>query len=113
VSENHHDAATHLLAGRILEDESLTADLVDVAASELLNWGVAQAEALARQAEALLPEEVNARLADLRRKLKRISKQASEAAPEAQVEQVQILLSKLGGEKEPEVDECYASSRDQ
>lgn len=74
---------------RILEDESLTADLLDPAAKVLLDWGVAQATALAIQAE-----ELDMRLADLRRTLKRIARQAGqEATPEVQVERVRELLA--------------------
>jgi uncharacterized membrane protein YccC len=76
---------------RLLEDESLTADLLDPAAKVLLDWGAAQAEALAGQAE-----DFDARLADLRRTLKRIARQAGqEATPEAQVERVQGLLAEV------------------
>lgn len=78
---------------RILEDESLTADLRDAAATSLLDWGLARAEAMVQQAEGLSREELDARLAALRRTMKRVSRQAGEAAPEAQVEQVQALLA--------------------
>ena len=56
---------------RILEDESLTAELLDPAARVLLDWGTTQARTLAGQAE-----ELDTRLSDLRRTLKRIARQA-------------------------------------
>ena len=82
---------------RILEDESLTADLTDAAATLLLDWGVARAKALPR-------EELDAKLAGLRRTIKRISRQAGKAAPDAQAEQVQALLAKIETEQTLEVD---------
>ncbi len=81
---------------RILEDESLTADLLDPAARILLDWGVARAEALATRAESFVPEELDTRLADLRRTLKRVARQAgAEATPEAQIERVRSLLAEI------------------
>jgi hypothetical protein len=114
---------------RLLEDVSLTADLIDDAAKLLLDWGVAQAKAVVQQEDGLSTEELGARLAALRRTLKRISKEAGQAVPEAQAAQVQALLSKITPEaqaaqtpaslsevtleeEEPEVDEWYASRRD-
>jgi hypothetical protein len=114
---------------RLLEDVSLTADLIDDAAKLLLDWGMAQAKAVVQQEDGLSPEELGARLADLRRTLKRVSKEAGQAVPEAQAAQVQALLSKITPEaqaaqtpaslsevtpeeEEPEVDEWCASRRD-
>jgi hypothetical protein len=98
---------------RLLEDVSLTADLIDDAAKLLLDWGVTQTKAVAQQAEGLSPEELGARLADLRRTLKRVGKEAGQVEPEAQAAQVQALLSQIvPEEKEPEVDEWCASRRD-
>lgn len=98
---------------RILEDESLTADLIDDAAKLLLDWGLAQAKMIAQRAERLSAEELGARLADLCRTLKHIGKQAGEAAPEAQPEMVQALLSEIGfEEEEPEVDAWYTSQEE-
>ena len=76
-------------AERILEDEALTADLTDEAAKVLLDWGLAQAEAMAQQAD------LNVRLANLRRTMKRINEQAGEVAPDDQAERVQMLLAQL------------------
>jgi hypothetical protein len=87
-------------AEHILEDETLTADLLDPAAKVLLDWGVAQATALAAQAEGL-----DAHLTNLRRTLKRIAAQAGEeATPEAQVERVEGLLAEIEAEPNPEVE---------
>jgi hypothetical protein len=98
---------------RLLEDVSLTADLIDDAAKLLLDWGVAQTKTVAQQAEGLSSEELGARLADLRRTLKRVSKKAGQVEPEAQAAQVQTLLSEVTPEEEePEVDGWYAGRRD-
>lgn len=83
---------------RILEDEALTADLTDEAAKILLDWGLAQAEAMVQQAG------LNVRLANLRRKMKRINEQAGEAAPEDQAERVQMLLAQLEQAQDREVE---------
>jgi hypothetical protein len=92
-TEFHHRAVEC-----ILEDESLTADLTDEAAKVLLDWGLAQAEAMAQQAD------LNARLANLRRTMKRINEQAGEAAPDDQVERVQMLLAQLEQAQDREVE---------
>ena len=87
-------------AERILEDEALTADLLDSPAKMLLDWGVARAEALAGQAN-----DLDARLADLRRMLKHVAQQAGEEiTPEAQVERVRGLLAELEAESNPEAE---------
>ena len=103
--DDRHRTMARRLADRILEDESLTADLIDDAASALLDWGVAQAEALAELAERLSQEELDAYLADLRHTIKHINKQASEAVPEAQAEQVQALLAELEMEEGLEAED--------
>lgn len=103
---------------RLLEDVSLTADLIDDAAKLLLDWGIAQVKAVVQQEDGLSTEDLGARLADLRRALKRVSKEAGQAVPEAQAAQVQTLLSEITPEeqavqapaslpekKEPEADE--------
>jgi glycine cleavage system pyridoxal-binding protein P len=103
--DDHYRAMARRLADRILEDESLTADLIDDAASALLDWGVAQAEAMAELAERLSQEELNAYLADLRHTIKHINKQAGEAMPEAQVERVQALLAEFETEEDLEAED--------
>ena len=82
-----------------------------------------------QQEDKLSTEELGTRLADLRRTLKRVSKEAGQAVPEAQAAQVQMLLSEIEPEaqaaqtpaslseatmpeeEEPEVDEWHTSSR--
>ena len=91
--ENRRRYATEMIA----EDESLTADLVDDAAALLLDWGVARAKGLPQ-------EELDSKLVGLRRTMKRISRQAGEAAPETQAEQVQTLLAEIETEQTPEAD---------
>jgi hypothetical protein len=80
---------------RLLEDETLTADLIDEAAKALLDWGLARANAIAQQkvGEILSPNEFDARISQLRRTMKCISKQASESPPDTQTQQVQNLLA--------------------
>ncbi|MFQ6102152.1 MAG: hypothetical protein ACE5OS_13085 [Anaerolineae bacterium] len=73
---------------RILEDESFTAGLTDDAARVLLDWGIAQAEGRSR-------EQFDTKLADLRRTMKHINREAGKTAPEAQVERVQALLAEI------------------
>ena len=97
--ENRHRAAE-----RILEDEALTADLADGAAALLLDWGLARAEATAQQAEGASQRELDARLAALRRTMKRIGRQAGEALPEAQVERVRALLAEVEMEQNMEAE---------
>ena len=72
---------------RILEDESLTADLTDYAARTLLDWGVAQAQRFSG--------ELETGLVDLRRAMKRINQVAGKAAPEVQTEWVRALLAEI------------------
>jgi len=78
---------------RILEDESLTADLTDDAAKTLLDWGVTRAKELGQEKK----------FADLRRAMKRISREAGKAAPEAQAEWVRALLAEIEAEITMEV----------
>jgi hypothetical protein len=115
---------------RLLEDVSLTADLIDDAAKLLLDWGIAQVKTIVQQEDRLSTEELGARLADLRRTLKHVSKEAGQAVPENQPAQVQTLLSEITSKtqvaqtsaslleaipkkEEPEVDEWCAESRNQ
>jgi hypothetical protein len=91
-------------AEQILEDASLTADLVDDAAQSLLDWGVAQANAITERAEELTQDELDAYLANLRRTMKRINRQAGQAEPKAQTEQVQALLAEVKSKQDTEVE---------
>ena len=88
---------------RILEDESLTADLGDDAAQSLLDWGVAQTKVILEQAKEFAQEELDAHLVNLRRMIKRINRQAGQATPEAQVEQVEALLAEIEAEHDMRV----------
>ena len=90
------DQETHYAVERILEDESLTADLTDDAARTLLDWGVAQARGFSG--------ELETRLTDLRRAMKRINQEAGKAAPQAQTEWVRALLAEIETEQTPEAD---------
>jgi hypothetical protein len=89
---------------QILEDASLTADLVDDTAQSLLDWGAAQANAITERAEELTQDKLDAHLADLRRTMKRINRQAGQAAPKTQIEQVQALLAEIKSKQETEVE---------
>ncbi|MCS7283226.1 MAG: hypothetical protein RMK65_07375 [Anaerolineae bacterium] len=76
---------------RLLEDESLTADLVDDAAERLLAWG-------RDRVWAILNEEVGAtedhpRLVALRRQMRAIARQVGELPPDQQAEALQRLLA--------------------
>ncbi|MBN1976792.1 MAG: hypothetical protein JW918_05275 [Anaerolineae bacterium] len=99
---------------RLLEDESLTADLVDDAAKLLLNWGLEMVKRAVQQAEELPSEEIGARLAELRRTMKRINHDVGQAEPETQAEWVQALLYGPSIEKpDPEIQACGESFQDQ
>lgn len=99
-SENHQRRAVE----QILEDASLTADLVDDAAQSLLDWGVAQANAITERAEELTQDELDVHLANLRRTMKRINRQAGQATPKAQMERVQALLTEIKSKQDTEVE---------
>ncbi|MFN2271709.1 MAG: hypothetical protein ACK2US_12780 [Anaerolineae bacterium] len=101
-------------AERLLEDESLTADLIDDAAKLLLEWGLKMAEMTIQQAKGLSLEEIDARLAELRRTMRRINHEVGQIEPEAQAERLGALLSEPSiEEEEPEVEECCANHQDQ
>lgn len=90
--ESHPDDTAQRLVERLLEDESLTSDLVDDAAATLLDWGKTQVQALVQQADGLRQKELAAGFASLRHAMRRISKQAGETTPEMQTERVRALL---------------------
>lgn len=89
------DEAIQSAVERLLEDEALTADLVDAAARSLLDWGIAQTIATVQEAGGL-NEEAQARLAALRRRMREIARQAGQLPPEDQVSAVQRLLDAAG-----------------
>lgn len=76
---------------RLLEDEALTADLVDDAAERLLAWGK-------ERVRAILMEEAGAtedhpRLAALRREMRAVARRIGELPPDQQAEALQALLA--------------------
>ncbi|MBO9370057.1 MAG: hypothetical protein J7575_03035 [Chloroflexi bacterium] len=77
---------------RLLEDEALTADLVDPAARHLLDWGIARATAIVREAGAS-PAEAQARLAALRQQMRALARRVGEMLPEEQAAALQRLLT--------------------
>jgi hypothetical protein len=87
-----HPDAKRLALEQIQEDESLTADLVDEAAAILLDWSTAQVEATFQEAKASSQAELSVRVTRLRRVLKRINRQAGQAAPDKQAQRVRSLL---------------------
>ena len=87
------DIYRHYAAEDLLDDEALTDDLVDEAARPLLNWGIAQVEALLHRLGDLPIEEIESRLSAVRQEIKRISRQAGQVEPRAQAERVQTLLA--------------------
>jgi len=80
---------------RLLEDEALTADLVDPAARYLLDWGIAQATAIVREAGAS-PAQAQARLAALRQQMRALARRVGELLPDEQVAALQKLLTEEG-----------------
>jgi len=85
--------ARHLVE-RLLDDESLTADLKDEAAKRLLKWGVARVEEIA--ADSVIAEEERwDRLADVRNVMKRINERVGPIRPECQPVCVELLLEEI------------------
>ncbi len=80
-----------LAVERILEDETLTADLVDRAAKILLDWGVAQVQSLPQTSQSDIDEYLTA----LKHTMQRINEFIGEAPPDDQAERIQTLLNRL------------------
>ena len=99
-SKNHQRRAVE----QILEDASLTADLVDDAAQSLLDWGVAQVNAITERAEELSQDELDVHISNLRRTMKRINRRAGQATPKTQMERVQSLLAEIKSKQDTEVE---------
>ncbi len=76
---------------RLLEDEALTADLVDAAARRLLDWGIMQVTAILRETGAA-SEEARTRLAALRQQMRAIARQVGQLSPDEQPSALQRLL---------------------
>ena len=77
---------------RLLTDESLTADLEDPAARLLLQWAAGRAERMVQAMGDAAEEALAQQLVRLRRAVRRLARLVGQAAPEAQLEQMQILL---------------------
>jgi ATP/maltotriose-dependent transcriptional regulator MalT len=82
----HRRAIEHLL-----EDESLTADLVDQAARLLMDWGQVQAQAVLGETKGA-PEEQRTRLNDLRRTIRHIAHQVGQSPPAEQPQRLRAFL---------------------
>ncbi len=82
------DEALRSAVERLLEDEALTADLVDAAARRLLDWGIAQVTVILRETGAA-SEEARARLAALRQQMRAIARQVGQLPPEEQASALQ------------------------
>ncbi len=76
---------------RLMEDEALTADLVDAAARQLLDWGIAQTERILRETGPA-SEESRARLAELRGQMREIARRVGQLPPEEQPGALQAAL---------------------
>ncbi|MCS7179379.1 MAG: hypothetical protein RML46_08925 [Anaerolineae bacterium] len=90
-SETTTDEDLRSAVERLLDDEALTADLVDEAARCLLNWGIAQATAMVRETGALT-EETQARLAALRRQMRTLAREVGQLPPDEQTSALQRRL---------------------
>ena len=100
------DSSEHRrIAERILEDPTLTSDLIDPAARFLLEWGVRRAEKVAEQAADQGQEEVARQLALLRHTIRRVNTLAGQVPPTEQLQRVQTLLSNNERPEEGELDE--------
>ncbi len=86
------DESLQSVVERLLEDESLTADLVDSAARHLLDWGIARATAMVQEAGGV-SAEVRDRLAALRQQMRALARRVGEMPPEEQTAALQKLLT--------------------
>jgi hypothetical protein len=77
--------------GRLLEDESLTADLPDAAAQCVLDWALRQLDAVL--ADDISPEDLDAFFLNLRRAIKRIGQQGALADLEGLENLADVLQS--------------------
>jgi hypothetical protein len=100
VRSKDRAAVARRWAERILEDEALAVGLADDAAESLLEWGLSQIDALARQSAKSSQKELDERFAALRSRMRRVAVQAGEVAPESQPERVLALLAEDGTESE-------------
>jgi hypothetical protein len=80
---------------QLLEDESLTDDLVDEAASVLLDWGIRQLDAAFRGSDGLSPPELRRCSSRLRRMMRRINERVGRCSADQQAERVRMILSRI------------------
>lgn len=80
---------------RLLEDERLTANLVDEAAARLLEWATARAEALAQPTAPAAPSTCDDPIADIRRTMRRVNREAGQLPPSDQAAYVQARLAQI------------------
>lgn len=80
---------------RILEDESLTADLVDEAATLLLDWGLARAEKAAQERHHLSLWKLDACIIGLKHTMAWVNDVVAEEPPQEQAERLRALLSQF------------------
>lgn len=96
---------------RLIEDEALTADLVDAAARPLLDWGIAQVTAIVRETGAV-SDEVRARLGALRQQMRDIARQVGQLPPEEQSVALQRMLETFGPPPEGSGQETAPGTQD-
>jgi hypothetical protein len=97
-----NDLESRYAVEHILEDESLTADLVDDAAAALLEWAAQRAEAVVQRAEPVPSSVRDDHIALIRWAMKRVNQVVGQYAPEDQVAYVRALLEKIEEEKPSE-----------
>jgi len=95
----HRRAIEHLL-----EDESLTADLVDQAARILIEWVQTRAGAILQETEGA-PEERRARLTALQRTGRRIARRVGKSRPDEQPAGLKTFLDACDAAPGGELDE--------
>lgn len=93
------------IAERILEDPTLTGDLIDPAARFLLEWGVRRAERIMEHTAGQGQEDAARQLALLRHTIRRINALAGQVPPAEQLQRVQTLLNNIERPEESELDE--------
>lgn len=89
--EARPDEALQSAVERLVEDETLTADLRGPAARHLLDWGIARATAILQETGASA-EESQARLAALRQQMRAVAHQVGQMPADEQVAALQRLL---------------------
>ncbi len=96
-----NDSESRRAVERILEDESLTADLVDEAATMLLEWAAKRAEAVAEQTT--IPSTVrDDHLALIRWAMRHVNRVVGQRVPDEQAAGVRALLGQIEAEESPE-----------